>query len=240
MVDSPTNQRLDIGGYGYEIPPVGPLNGRPTVYFSFQDDESRREHWVNGSGFHNNTDRDVSAVMKMWEKYGWRSKVRSGTSNLVITGGEPLSEDNIDGTEAILSVLGRSNAYVSTSGAYQTSREVDEAVDGYIVRQNPSEILSDDENDEVNGPLWDISEAIRDDDGHFVFDIEENDDLNALQEVIRLYRIPRDLTWLRPSAEDPEQFEKIDDKCREMAKDKPFGYTRWNIPTEEDEEGDEE
>lgn len=230
---TPTNQNLEIGGYGYEIPQQGPFAGRPTVFFGFQHEDERREHWINGSGFHNNVKRDVGSVMKMWEKYGWRRKINGNAVNVVITGGEPLSDENINGTEALLTVLNRGNVFIETGGLHQPSHEIEEVSEGYIIRQNPSQLVKDGENDRVYGPMMDLADRIRSGDGHFVFEMRENNDFDALQQATRLYRIPRGRTWLLPTG---DEYEKMADKCEETAKDRPYGYADWSSPEEDEEE----
>jgi hypothetical protein len=208
-----------IGGFGYEIVPGGPYAGQPAVFLSFEgENPGIQPHFIDGKGIYAGNNQSVSAILKIWAKYGWRRRLESGSCPLIATGHAPLGEENAKSLQLLIGALSTAEICVETGPENVSDRSINMDIDHYIVRFAPDEQYLGDEESQTRKNLREYASMSRVGSVDFDFVIETQADADLAKQITSEYRIPYDRVWLTPHGDTPEAFESAVEVGREAAK----------------------
>lgn len=161
-------------------------------------------------------------LIDMFNNYGWLPKLNSGRANLVITGGEPLLQQN-----SLVGFLERLEGNIFVEVETNATIMPIQSFDKYISQYNVSPKLSNSKmslNKRYIPRTIEFFSNKQNADFKFVID-NEHDVKEVITDFVKRYSIPNTRVYLMPVSITKEELERNSPKVIEYCKEYGFRYS---------------
>lgn len=187
------------------------------------------EVWRNGDG------RSIDDLVEEWDSRGWLTPLRRGSSNLVLTGGEPMLEHRADALVELVETVQPNCLEVETNGTIPLANH---PFASYPDQYNVSLKLSNsgmDYDRRINPTA--VQQYAADDRATFKFVVSREQDLREIHDLREEYHIPATDVMLMPAGASQDDLAVTSDRVADLCIKYGYRYsprlqvTIWNEAT---------
>lgn len=221
-----TTVKTEIGGFAYEVVPGGVLGGQSTVILALGDrDEGSQPNLADGKGIYAGKQQGPRALLKIWDKYGWKRRLTSGDCPLLVTGPESLTEEHVEYIDSLATALRTAHIYVESTVENIDSSYEELPLEQVILRYEPDDAVFTELPPETQSKLLDFGNLSRRGKATFEFVVQHKNDIERISEIKRACGIPNEALYLVPTGKDEKSHEKSVGLCKKAVKKNIWRYS---------------